>query len=91
MSSTNIKVRVDKEIKEKAQSIFEDLGMNMSTGINIFLAAVLREEGIPFQLNIHTASPVKEGVGVLEEKLDPYRIEKAIEKNREILERLVDL
>ncbi|MCF7830524.1 type II toxin-antitoxin system RelB/DinJ family antitoxin [Candidatus Gracilibacteria bacterium] len=45
-----LQIRIDKEKKEQAQEVFKNLGMNLTTGINIFLSAVLRERGIPFQL-----------------------------------------
>jgi DNA-damage-inducible protein J len=45
-----LQIRIDKQKKEQAQEIFKNLGMSLTTGINIFLSAVLRERGIPFQL-----------------------------------------
>ncbi len=71
--------------------------MNMSTGVNVFLAAVVREKGIPFQLNTHTATPIKEGIGVLEDSSEEYksRVSKVIEdilnEDDEIFKKLVDL
>ena len=49
--STNIKI--DREVKAQAQELFENLGMNLSTAVNIFLRQAIRERAIPF--------PVKEG------------------------------
>jgi len=45
-----ITVNVDKETKEKANKIFNDLGLNMSTAINIYLRAVIKNNGIPFEI-----------------------------------------
>ncbi|EFA90160.1 type II toxin-antitoxin system RelB/DinJ family antitoxin, partial [Peptoniphilus lacrimalis] len=39
MTSTNLNIRTDKEIKEKAEKIYSSLGLNMTTAINIFLRA----------------------------------------------------
>lgn len=50
MANTIISVNVDSETKEKAIKIFNDLGLNMSTAINIFLKAVIKENGIPFAI-----------------------------------------
>ena len=44
----NIHVTVDEETKELAQKVFQKLGMDMSTGIRIFLKQVVRDENIPF-------------------------------------------
>jgi len=50
MASTNINVRTDSELKIKAQAIFDDLGLDMSTAINIFLKQVVYKEAIPFEI-----------------------------------------
>ena len=48
MSTTNINIRTDKEVKETAEKIFEQLGLNMTTAVNMFLRQAIRENGIPF-------------------------------------------
>lgn len=50
MSST-ITVRVDDQIKKKANKIFKEVGMDMSTAINIYLKQVIRSNGIPFPVS----------------------------------------
>jgi len=50
MAETRINVRVDNVTKKQAETVFAALGMNMSTGINIFLAQVARSKAIPFAL-----------------------------------------
>lgn len=52
METTTINVRVDKEMKKKAESIFNDLGLGMTSAFSIFLKAVIRNNGIPFALEI---------------------------------------
>ena len=49
MSATNLNIRTDKEIKNQAEEIFNELGLNMTTAINMFLRTVVREYGIPFE------------------------------------------
>jgi len=49
-SCASINVRVDSEVKSKAQDLFSSLGMDMSTAINIFLRQAIRKKGIPFEL-----------------------------------------
>ena len=46
----SINVRVDDELKKQSEMIFEELGMNTSTAINIFLKQVIRSNGIPFMV-----------------------------------------
>jgi addiction module RelB/DinJ family antitoxin len=52
MASTNINIRTDSETKAQAQAIFAQLGLDMSTAINIFLKQAIREGAIPFALRL---------------------------------------
>ena len=51
MAATNINIRTDSVLKAKAQSVLADLGLDMSTAINIFLKQVVYKEAIPFEIN----------------------------------------
>ena len=48
---TQISLRVDEEVKQNAEKTFNDIGLSMSTAINIFLKKVARENRIPFELS----------------------------------------
>ena len=58
MSTTNLNIRTDKEIKEQAEQIFSDLGLNMTTAVNMFLRSTIRENGIPFDLKLEVPNEV---------------------------------
>ncbi len=45
----NISIRVPDEIKKQAADVFSDLGMDMSTAINMFLRQSIRLNGLPFR------------------------------------------
>ncbi|MBQ8804056.1 MAG: type II toxin-antitoxin system RelB/DinJ family antitoxin [Tyzzerella sp.] len=51
--TTNISIRMDSKLKKQADSLFEELGMNISTAFNIFVRQALREGRIPFDITIH--------------------------------------
>lgn len=51
MKSVNVTIRVDEELKKQADSLFSDLGMNLSTAFNIFLKQSVREQGMPFVIS----------------------------------------
>lgn len=51
-NTTNLNIRVDEEVKHKAEAIFNELGLNMSTAMNMFLRYSVRYGGIPFDLRI---------------------------------------
>lgn len=44
-----IQVRIDEDVKSQAVEILNDLGMDASTAINVFLRQVIAENGLPFQ------------------------------------------
>lgn len=45
---TNMSIRTDRETKEQAEALFDELGLDMTTAVNMFLKAVVREHGMPF-------------------------------------------
>ena len=51
-NTTNINVRVDAVVKHQAETLFAELGMNLSTAMNLFLRSAVRYGGIPFDLRI---------------------------------------
>ncbi len=46
----NVTIRLDKEVKENAEKMFDDFGMNLSTAFNIFVRQALRQGKIPFEI-----------------------------------------
>ena len=58
METANINIRTDKKVKNAAEKIFEALGINMSTAVNIFLRQTIRENGIPFELKLNTPNEI---------------------------------
>ena len=51
MESTNLTIRIDKDLKAKAEELFSDLGLSLSAAFNIFIKQALREQGIPFTIS----------------------------------------
>lgn len=73
MATTNLNIRTDKEIKETAEKIYASLGLNMTTAINMFLRASIRECGIPFDLKLNvpndeTIKAIEEGRAIARDK-----------------------
>ena len=50
MPTVNYSLRIDETDKQMAEQVFKALGMTFSTGINIYLKAVGRQQKIPFDL-----------------------------------------
>ena len=50
MSQATFSVRMDDALKNQFEALCNDFGMNMSTAINVFARAVVRERRIPFEI-----------------------------------------
>jgi DNA-damage-inducible protein J len=51
MTTAHINIRTDSELKAKAQAVLADLGLDMSTAINVFLTQVVYRNAIPFEIS----------------------------------------
>ena len=49
--NTVISVRVQEETKKEAERLFEEIGLSMSTAVNLFLKQVVLTGKIPFELS----------------------------------------
>lgn len=80
-----ISLRVDDELKRGAEKTLNDIGLSMSTAINIFLKTVVRENRIPFELS---ADPFysKENVKELERRVHAVRSGESTLKEHELIE-----
>lgn len=47
-------IRIEPEVKREASAILDELGLSMSTAMNMFLRAVIRERGMPFEMKVST-------------------------------------
>ena len=72
MPTTGMNIRMDSEVKQQAQELFAEFGLDMTTAINIFLRQAIREKSLPFPVrlvpgpNADTAEAVREGNKILE-------------------------
>ena len=65
MAKVSTSISLDADVKAKAQELFADFGLDLSTAINIFLRQSIRENSIPFPiqrdvLNADTIAAMKE-------------------------------
>ncbi|MCL2220328.1 MAG: type II toxin-antitoxin system RelB/DinJ family antitoxin [Chitinispirillia bacterium] len=51
MPTTTINVRTDSELKANVQSILADLGLDISTAINVYLNQIVYKKAIPFEIS----------------------------------------
>ncbi|WP_313164344.1 type II toxin-antitoxin system RelB/DinJ family antitoxin [Sedimentibacter sp.] len=74
MATTNVSIRVDEELKKQAEIMLFDMGLNMSTAMNIFLRQIVRQGKIPFEIavdipNAETIAAMKEVEDILSGKI----------------------
>ena len=50
MSTVNMSIRTDATLKKQAEAMFSDMGLNMTTAINLYLRQVVRQGRIPFEI-----------------------------------------
>jgi DNA-damage-inducible protein J len=49
-----VNIRIDDELKARADDIFEELGLNMTTAFTMFVRHTIRQGGIPFEITTRT-------------------------------------
>ena len=65
MATVNMSIRMDTELKKQADAMLSDMGLNMTTAMNMFLRQVVRQGRIPFEIatdipNAETLAAMKE-------------------------------
>ena len=85
-TTTNINIRVDEELKRKAENIFNELGLNMSTAMNMFLRYSVRYGGIPFELRID--KPNAETLSAIDDVNKNRNMSKAFDSVNDLMEDL---
>ena len=53
-NTSNVSFRIDTDVKNQADKLFSQLGLNMTTAFNIFLRQSIREGSIPFSVTVNT-------------------------------------
>ncbi|MBW3089223.1 type II toxin-antitoxin system RelB/DinJ family antitoxin [Bifidobacterium miconisargentati] len=62
-------IRIDPELRRQAESVFDQLGLTPSAAITLFYKAVVRENGLPFELTLSPIEPKVDADSVLVERL----------------------
>ena len=86
--TTNITIRVEKDLKQQADALYKALGLNISTAFQIFLRQSLRQGGLPCEVKLDR--PNKETIAAM---LEAERIAKdpTVKKYSDVEEALREL
>ena len=76
--TTNINIRMDKALKEQAEKLLSELGMNMTTAFNIFLRQAVRQGKIPFEISLGRQATI---VSEMEARLELREAFRAIQED----------
>ena len=71
MATSLLQVRVEDSLKNEAASVFENLGIDLSTAVRMFLKRAVMDNGIPFRMTLPK---------------EPYRAERGYRAMQEISE-----
>lgn len=66
-SNTSMTIRLNKSIKQQAQQLFSDLGIDMTTAINLFLRQAIQNNGLPFRI---CKNPNKTTISAINDAID---------------------
>lgn len=47
---TNLNIKIDRELKAEADRLFNEMGMNLTTAVNVFVRQAVLQRAIPFQI-----------------------------------------
>ncbi|MCL2674262.1 MAG: type II toxin-antitoxin system RelB/DinJ family antitoxin [Defluviitaleaceae bacterium] len=89
MKTANYNIRLDPEVKAKAEETFSEFGLNLSEAINVFLHMSIKQRGFPFEireprLNVETLSAMQETEQILDEYNNGTRTPKSFSNAREM-------
>ena len=67
--TTNFSLRIDNDLKKQSEVLFAELGMNLTTAINVFLRQAVRDGGFPEALAL-----------IADKNTKKYSVEKALQE-----------
>lgn len=51
MATANLNICIDSALKQEAETLFDELGLTMSSAITVFLRSAVNYNGLPFELS----------------------------------------
>lgn len=66
-----VNIRIDDDLKAQGDKLFNELGLNFSSAVNVFIAQAIREQAIPFKVALNetpnkvTIEAIREGEKII--------------------------
>ena len=89
MSQGSLTIKLDNETKKEFNEFCEEIGINMTTALNMFIKKVIREQRIPFELSLN--KPNLETLQALQESEDILNGVKKVKSYHSVEELFKDL
>jgi DNA-damage-inducible protein J len=86
VAMTTIQVRTPAAVKQNAKKILKDLGMDMSTAINIYLVQITKQGGIPFPILTENGMTPQAEEELLREEEDALQNGKVYSSSQEMFD-----
>ncbi|MEF2562334.1 MAG: type II toxin-antitoxin system RelB/DinJ family antitoxin [Negativibacillus sp.] len=86
MAQTNINIRMDEQLKRQFDDLCSQLGLNMSTAINIFAKTMVRRKGIPFEVSLDV--PNSETLAAIDDVNNGRNLSKTFHSVKDLMEDL---
>jgi DNA-damage-inducible protein J len=64
--TTNLNIRIDRDLKDEADQMFNALGMNLTTAITVFVRQAVRQKKIPFEVALDTGISLRDAMAASE-------------------------
>lgn len=86
MAQTNINIRMDEQLKRQFDDLCSQLGLNMSTAVNIFAKTMVRRKGIPFEISLDV--PNSETLAAIDDVNNGRNLSKTFHSVKDLMEDL---
>jgi len=90
-STAKLQIRIDRDLKEAADEVFSELGLDAATAVRMFFTKVAKTRSIPFKLKAEPEfSPEAEAriLAAWEESKDPANLVGPFENMESLIEHL---
>lgn len=60
LKNTSISIRMDSGLKEQAENVLDQFGLNMTTVVNMLFHQIVREQAVPLSLSLRSKNYIAE-------------------------------
>ena len=83
---TTLSIKIDRDLKAQADSLFNDMGMSMTTAVNVFIRQAVQQQAIPFQIYRTVDADTKAAAPIDRKKADVEQRRAAMQEIRDMID-----